>query len=104
MVSRESLVILGQQYITPTMEVSVNQRIRRKMTAVRLLEQAAKLAAKTNGLLDQSDRSILDLGRYMGKLKGLVKHDPEDKFWQVFQRANLKLLKYLLRSRDWPIR
>lgn len=85
----------------------MKQKIQRKFTAVRLLGQAVRLVsqvAATNGLLDQSDRSIPDLGRYMVKLKELVKHDAEGRFWQVFQRANLKLLKYLLRSRDWPIR
>jgi len=86
----------------------VNQKIQRKLAAVRLLEQAVRLLqsqiARTSGLNDPSDRSIADLCRYSAKLRDLAKHDPDSRFWEVFQRAYLKLLKHLLRFRDWPIR
>jgi hypothetical protein len=70
----------------------------RKERAVRLFDHALRLlpkcttgrSGKTGGKLEQS------LQNYGHRLRELAREDPDSVFWSTLQKANLKMIKYLL--------
>ena len=70
----------------------------RKNAAVRMFEQAVRLALRIRepGMSGMtSGRLAANLRKYVGRLKNLARDDPDNRFWLVLQRAILKLVKYL---------
>jgi len=77
-------------------------RASKKKAAVRMFEQAVRIATRAN-LLDissmTSGRLAKSLLAYVGRLKRLAQDDPDNLFWATLQKAILKLVKYV---RDLP--
>ncbi len=71
---------------------------KRKEKAVRMLEQAFRLAVRTSesGMSGTATgRLAFQLTGYLKRLKNLAKEDPDSEFWATLQRTILKLLRYL---------
>lgn len=70
-----------------------------KKVALSLFRHEVALAFRVacrNRLDADKGRSEDDLQRYVRKLERLLKCDPNNQFWVLLEKANLKLLKYLL--------
>ena len=71
---------------------------KRKVAAVRMFEQAVRIAIRTT-VLDilgmTSGKLANNLLAYVGRLKRLAQDDPDNLFWSTLQKAILKLLKYV---------
>lgn len=70
-----------------------------KKVAVHLFSRAVRLALslRSAGRNGQSGRPEDDLQKYARKLRELSYDDPENQFFRVLERANLKLLRYIMR-------
>ena len=67
-----------------------------KLVAACLFRHAVRKAiAGLNRLNTNAGRSEDDLQRYVRKLMSLAKSDPENEFWLLLGKANLKLLRYV---------
>jgi len=69
-----------------------------KRRAVHLFCHAVRLALRSAGRNGQSGRLEDDLLRYERKLRHLSLVDPRNEFFLVLERANLKLLRYIMRG------
>jgi hypothetical protein len=72
----------------------------RKTSAVRMLEQAVRrsiCAAEFRMSGMATGRLETDLRKYVALLKRLAQDDPSEEFWEILQKAILKLVKYLRR-------
>ncbi len=71
-----------------------------KKLAVHLFSRAVRLALylRSGGQNGQSGRLEDDLQKYARKLRELSYNDPENGFFRVLERANLKLLRYIMRA------
>jgi len=69
-----------------------------KNRAVHLFSRAVRLALKSAGRNGQSGRIEDDLLRYERKVRHLSLVDPRSEFFLVLERANLKLLRYIMRG------
>jgi hypothetical protein len=76
---------------------------KKKKSAVRMMEQLVRLTIRSSesAIMSEHETGRLagDLQRYLSLLKELVERDPEDRFWGVLHRVNLKILRYMLRVR-----
>jgi translation initiation factor IF-3 len=79
-------------------EIQMNQSIRKK-NAVRMLEQAVRLASRNAGLrmsVMATGRLVADLHKLVAKLERLATDDPNDtEFWEMLQKTISKLAKCL---------
>ena len=66
--------------------------------AVHLFSRAVRLALRSAARNGQSGRLEDDLLRYDRKLRHLSLVDPRNEFFLVLERANLKLLRYIMRG------
>jgi hypothetical protein len=64
--------------------------------AAHLFSRAVRLALRSAGRNGQSSRLEDDLLRYERKLRHLSLVDPRNEFFLVLERANLKLLRYIM--------
>jgi hypothetical protein len=69
-----------------------------KKRAVHLFCRAVRLALRSAARNGQSGRLEDDLLRYDRKLRHLSLVDPRNEFFLVLERANLKLLRYIMRG------
>jgi len=71
-------------------EIQMNQSIRKK-NAVRMLEQAVRLASRNAGLrmsVMATGRLVADLHKLVAKLERLATDDPNDtEFWEMLQKT-----------------
>ena len=74
---------------------------KRKKAAVRMMEQLVRMTIRSS---DSAIMSEQETGRFTGSLRGylrllkkLAEEDPEDSFWGVLHRVDLKILRHLLR-------
>jgi hypothetical protein len=70
----------------------------KKKVAVHLFSRAVRLVARSAGEDGKSGRLKNDLLRYQRRLQQLSLEDPGNEFFRVLERANLKLLRYLMRG------
>lgn len=73
----------------------------RRQRAVRMLDHAVRLMPTGESSLSgmAAGRLASDLRKYVRLLRNLARDDPDNRFWEVLQRAILKLGKYLRRAR-----
>jgi hypothetical protein len=71
---------------------------RREGRAVRLFEHAVRLLPEctTNMLGTTSGKLVQNLRNYGHRLRKLAEKDPDGRFWPTLQKANLKMIKFLL--------
>ena len=69
-----------------------------KNRAVHLFSRAVRLATRSAVRNGQSGRLEDDLLRYERKLRRLSLVDTRNEFFLVLERANLKLLRYIMRG------
>ena len=70
----------------------------KKKAAVHLFSRAVRLAMRPGGGDGKSGRLENDLVRYQRRLQQLSIEDPRNEFFRVLERANLKLLRYVIRG------
>jgi hypothetical protein len=73
----------------------------RQLKAVRMFEHALRLLPKCDENMSgkTGGKLMLSLQNYCRRLKALAEGDPEQLFWPTLQKANLKLIKYVLHSK-----
>ena len=70
----------------------------KKKVAAHLFSRAVRLIMRTGGVDGKSGRLENDLVRYQRRLQQLSLEDPGNEFFRVLERANLKLLRYVIRG------
>jgi hypothetical protein len=72
---------------------------KRKRSAVRMMEQLLRILIRpstTTMSERETGRSAANLQKYLRVLKKLAEKDPDEKFWDILHRVDLKILKHLL--------
>jgi hypothetical protein len=87
----------GEYLLDKSNPVYWRSTVAKKKLAVHLFSRAVRLAGSA-GRNGQSGRLEDDLLRYERKLRQLSLHDPRNEFFWVLERANLKLLRYIMRG------
>jgi hypothetical protein len=75
---------------------------RRKKSAVRMMEQLVRMVIRspvTTMSERETGRSEPNLQRYLRVLKKLAEKDPDERFWNILHRVDLKILKHLLQTK-----
>lgn len=70
----------------------------RKLSAVRMFEQAVRIATRVGELGVSgmtSGRLEVNLRSHASHLRRLAENDPDNVFWIILQKAVLKLVKYV---------
>lgn len=66
-----------------------------------MLEASVRLATRRSNasMSGRADgRLAADLGGYVTRLKRLAQDDPNDEFWEILQRALVKLVRFVCRG------
>ena len=68
-----------------------------RLRAVRVFDHALRLLSRCRSDLSRktSGKSELSLQNYGHRLRKLAEDGPEEEFWSILQRANLKMIKQL---------
>jgi hypothetical protein len=74
---------------------------KKKKSAVRMVEQLIRMTVRSSGSSmsgNETGRLAENLHGYLRLLRKLAESDPDERFWRILHRVNVKVLRHLLQA------